>query len=203
MNKTFITPIAITVILSLVYPVDADIGFNDTEVYYNVGNETYNVTSAMNFSGIIITSDYLTLNSSGFYLSFSNNINISIDYINGDIPNANNGDKILSFYANTTETGWFNISGFTANRNWMVYENGVLFSIILSNTSGYVSFNDSIWNKEYIEIYLMGSSLADVTISGGGSSARRITSYDIIGLMGIFGILGLLLWREKKENRRQ
>lgn len=199
MNKTFIALIAFTVILSLVYPVDADIGFNDTEVYCNVGNETYNVTLVMNFSNIIITPDYITFNSSGFHLSFSNDINISIDYINGDISNANDGDKILSFYANTTETGWFNISGFTANRNWMVYEDGALFSIVLSNASGYVSFNDSIWNKEYIEIYLEGSPLADVTADSGISSVY-FSVYDVIGLMGVLGIIGLLLWRRKREK---
>jgi len=198
MNKTFIAFIAFAVILSLVYPVDADIGFNDTEVYCNVGNETYNVTLAMNFSSIIITPDYVTFNNSGFYLSFSNDINISIDYINGDISNANDGDKILSFYANTTETGWFNLSGFTVNRNWMVYEDGALFNIILSNASGYVSFNDSIWNEEYIEIYLEGSPLADVTIGGGASNAR-FSVYDAIGLMGILGIIGYL-WRRNKRR---
>jgi hypothetical protein len=201
MNKMFIALIAFAVILSLVYPVDADIGFNDTEVYCNVGNEIYNVTLAMNFSNIIITPDYVTFNNSGFYLSFSNNISIFIDYINGDISNANDGDKILSFYANTTETGWFNLSGFTVNRNWMIYEDGALFNIVLSNDSSYISFNDSIWNEEYIEIYLEGTPLADVTVVGGSSSVRHITIYDIIGLMGIFGILGLLLWKRKYRRR--
>lgn len=198
MNKIFIALIAFTVIPSLVYPVDADIGFNDTEVYCNVGNETYNVTQVMNFSNIIITSDYITFNNSGFHLSFSNNIDIFIDYINGDISNANDGDKILSFYANTTETGWFNISGFTANKNWMVYEDGALFSIVLSNVSGYVSFNDSIWNREYIEIYLEGSPLADVT--AGAVSSVYFSVYDTIGLMGILGIIGLLLWKRKQSK---
>jgi len=201
MNKIFIVLIAFTVFFFLVYPVDADIGFNDTEVYCNVGNETYNVTSAMNFNSIIITPDFVTFNNSGFYLSFSNNLSIFIDYINGDISNANNGDKILSFYADTTETGWFNISGFTANRNWAVYEDGALFSIVLSNASGYVSFNDSIWDREYIEIYLEGATLAATV--GGGISGVRFSVYDAIGLMGILGILGLLLWRRKKKNNNR
>jgi len=199
MNKTFIASIIFTVILSLVYSIDAEIIFNDTEVYCNVGNETYNVTQIMNFSSIIITPDYVTFNSSGFYLSFSNAIDIFIDYINGDISGASDGDKILSFYANTTETGWFNISGFTANRNWMVYEDGALFSIVLSNASGYVSFNDSIWTREYIEIYLEGSPL--VNVAGGGSSSTHVGVFDVIGLMGIFGIIGLLLWRRKRRRK--
>ena len=67
----------------------------------------------MDFSNIEISTSYIIFNSSGFFITSEYDITITLVYLYDDIAGAEDGEKILEFYA-TAVTGevWFNLSGF-------------------------------------------------------------------------------------------
>ena len=71
-------------------------------VHYTVGNEDYSVNQTMNFSQIIINATWIKFNDTDFNITSPNAINITLVYIHSNALIANDGDKVLEFYANTT-----------------------------------------------------------------------------------------------------
>ncbi len=105
-------------------------------IHFIVGNETYITYQTMNFNSITISSSYIIFNTTGFYLTSDNDIDISLVYINSDITNAANGDKILEFYASTTSGNvWFNLSGFPAGRSYTINRSSTIIDTPTSNDS--------------------------------------------------------------------
>jgi len=129
----------------------------DTDVEFEVGNETYTVQSAMDFSSIAISSSHVIFNNTGSYVTSDNDIDIELIYINDDITDANDGDLVLEFYADTTSGNvLLDISGFPAGRNYIVKRDGITIATSTANSSGYISFINDIWSEHLFEIFHVG-----------------------------------------------
>lgn len=130
--------------------VSAQIHVNNTDVFANVGNVQYNTTHPMEFSNLIVDDTYLILNTSRFCITSSNNINISLNFLDCCMICSEVGRKLIEFYANTSSGNvFFNISGFENSLNYSIYRDNTLYANVTSNATGYVSFNNSLWGKTY------------------------------------------------------
>jgi hypothetical protein len=80
-------------------------------------------------------------------------------FINADFNGANNGDKVLEFWANTTSgTVWFNISGFINGRNYRINRSGSTIDTVTANSTGNISFSNNVWSEKLFEIFQTTSS---------------------------------------------
>ena len=151
--------------------------------YFSVGNETYTVYQTMNFESITIASSYIIFNDTGFYVSSGNDIIITLVYINDDTAGADDGEKILEFYADTTAGSVvFDLSGFPAGNDYVVKRSGSSISTPTANGSGFISFTNDIWGNQLFEIVQVGggvvnnppvvSNIPDQTILEGASFAQ-------------------------------
>ena len=146
----------------------------NTDTHFIVGNEDYTVYQTMNFNQITIDSSYIIFNSTGFYITSGNDIDITLAYISSDFSGASNGDKVLGFYASTTSGNvWFDLSGFVTGRSYTVNRSSSTIANPTANGSGYISFNSNVWSEHLFEIFQQGMGTGDVTspvISGVSST---------------------------------
>ena len=157
-------------IISIILLVSVSSGIviltTDTEdaVHFIVGNETYTVDETMDFSSITIAYSYIIFNTTGFCVTSGNNILISLVYLNDDINDVSDGDKVLEFYADTSSRNvWFNLSGFPVGNEYVVNRDGNPISYPNANSSGYISFSDSIWSRQHFEIFQVEEGTGDTT----------------------------------------
>ena len=152
----------------------------DTNTSFVVENETYKFSRIMNFHTITIASSYIIFNTTGFYISSSNSILITLVYMHKDIPLAGDGKKVLEFYAKTISgTVIFSLSGFSAGTKYAVKRGGLSIATPTANNSGYILFSNKVWNSTLFEIFQVGegvintppvvSNIPDQTISVGES----------------------------------
>ena len=130
----------------------------DDETFFHVQNEIYNVSGIMRFSEITAESTYVRFNTTRFYVTAPNPINITIDFLNQSIFGAADSDKVLSFNA-TTAVGavWFQITGFQPSKKHDVYRDGTLFATVTSDVAGDILFANTEWlTARYFEIYMAG-----------------------------------------------
>ena len=131
-------------------------------VHYTVGNEDYSVNQTMNFSQILINATWIKFNDTDFNITSPNAINITLVYIHSNALIANDGDKVLEFYANTTGGKvWFNISGLKPDTDYTVSRGGVLVWAPDSNSSRYISFNNSVWSEHSFVVTRSGEDPPD------------------------------------------
>ena len=136
-------------------------------IEFVVENQTYQTVSTMDFSSVVIDESYIQFNDTGFHIDCSNSIDITLSYIHDDISSAGDGDRILSFSADTNSgLVWFNISGFIPGTGYLVKRDDVNFDTMLADGSGYVSFSNSEWSSHDFDIYQQG----------GGNSAPYLPS---------------------------
>ncbi|MFW6122144.1 MAG: hypothetical protein ACOC80_14780 [Petrotogales bacterium] len=128
--------------------------------YFSVGTEDYTVNQTMNFGSITIASSYIIFNDTGFYISSDNDITITLVYINDDIDNADDGEKVLEFYGDTSSGKvWFNLSGFPAGNNYTVNRGGSSIGTVTANNSGFISFTNNVWSTQLFEIFQEGTGV--------------------------------------------
>ena len=134
----------------------------DTDIQFIVDNETYTVYESMDFSSITIDSSYIVYNSTGFYITSENDIDITLVYLKDDIASSIDGDKILEFYASTISGDvWFNISGFSEGIVYTVYRSGIAIQNSSANSSGFISFTNNLWSSHLFTIFQNGAGAAD------------------------------------------
>lgn len=146
-----------------VYPVASDIildppqiprDFTSDGAYFSVSNQLYATNQSLAFEQIVISDNHVQFNNTGFYVNAPNDINISIDYINPNIVTSGFGDKVLAFYVNISAGNvHFNLSGFPTNTNYSIYKDDVLMTYDISNSTGFITFTNSIWSEKYFEMY--------------------------------------------------
>jgi len=126
-------------------------------VRFIVENEMYSTNQAMHFNSIAIASSYIIFNTTGFYVASDNDISITLVYIDDDITGAGDGDKVLEFYASTTDgKAWFNISGFPVGNDYVVNRDDIAIASPTANGSGYISFSNDVWSEQLFEIFQDG-----------------------------------------------
>lgn len=166
-------------------------------VVWHSGNENYTVNGSMNFSKIILGDKYIFFNTTGFYITSVNGINITLFFINGSMTGSV-WDNLLNFSANTSGGNvWFNISGFSSGSNYSVNRSGIFYDNMSANASGYISFNNSVWpgSMWYWDVFLY-----EIGISG---LLNYIYSNGIPLLLcfSLFGIpLFIIFYKRKKEK---
>jgi len=132
--------------------------------YFPVENEIYTVNQTMNFESITVGLTYIIFNNTGFHIYSGNNITITLVYINNDIAGANDGEKVLEFYADTSSgTVVFNISGFPIGNDYLVNRSGSPIDISTADGSGNISFINKVWNNYLFEIFKWGGSTGNNT----------------------------------------
>ena len=178
----------LSILVSMGYSVSADIQMNTDQVF-NVENENYSFASALTFTQILHNDTWITFNSTGFNVTSTNDINISLSYLNSNIPSASSGDTVLSFSAESSGgLVWFNLSGFDANQSYAVFRDNVKISGLTSNADGNLSFTNTVWSDHDFDIK-RGYNYVQVTY--GRSALAEITpvSYDALGMIGLIGLV--------------
>lgn len=131
----------------------------DSTVEFIVSNQTYTTDESMDFSSISIDSSFIKFNDTGFYIDSDNDLNIIVSYIRSEIHSATDGDKIVSFSAETSSGSvWFNMSGFSAGTSYLVKKDSVDFTTVVANASGFISFSNNQWSKHDFDIHQDGDS---------------------------------------------
>jgi len=152
-------------ILAIIFALIPLIGFSSAtlyihteNLYFHVQNEQYNVTPTMLFKQLIHAENYMQFNDTGFYITSPNNINITLHFLNSSMLNANETDKLVNFTAYTPSgLVWFNLSGFKPNSNYTIQRDAVNYTDSQANTSGFISWNNSLWDAPKNFIILVSS----------------------------------------------
>ena len=125
----------------------------DPDIEFIVENETYVVQTSMDFNSITISETYIVFNTTGFHISSPNNIRITLVSLHGDITGADNGEKVVAFYAETFNGEvWFSLSGFPPNNEYVVNRDGDPISYPTANNSGFITYSNSDWSIQLFEI---------------------------------------------------
>ena len=128
--------------------------------FITIGNVTYTVHTTMDFSSITIDSDYIIFNNTGFYVTSPNEMLLTLVYLNNNIVGAGDGEKVLEFYADTVSGNvLFNIFGFPIGNNYIVKRSNVEIANISVDSSGYISFSNSVWSSQLFEIFQLGEGV--------------------------------------------
>lgn len=158
----------------------------DPGTEFEVGNVTYGVNQSMEFSQVVVGSDYIIFNNTNITISSPNSINITLVYLNDDIANASITESVFTFYGNTTAgIVWFNMSGdFPNNNQYTINLDGSPSYTIQTDPSGLLSFNHSSWSEHLFDI-VNGSSNA--------SAYLRVKYHCPDALFNILQVLPVLL----------
>ena len=155
----------IAVIIAVIISIQITGVIINPGIEFVVGNKTYSVQAIKDFSSITIDSDYIIFNSTGFYVTSSNIIGITIIYISNDFVDANNGDKVVEFDADTSSGSvLFDLSGFVVGNYYIVQRDGVEIANVSADGSGIISFSNSLWSSRNFDIFQ----------SAGGSSVDSV-----------------------------
>ena len=144
----------IVLAIFLIAPPSVQSVIIDNTTQFKVQNETYKAYTSINLNKIEISADYIIFNSTKFFVTSPNSITISLVNIHKDIDNANNGDKILDFYA-VCSSGkvWFNLSEFPPGNGYSIKVGGTTVDSVSSNLNYYVNFSYSSWSTKRIQLY--------------------------------------------------
>lgn len=112
-------------------------------VHFVVNTQTYSVDEAMPFHTIIIDSDYIVFNNTGFHITTTKDLGIALDYINDDIWNSNQDEVILIFDVTETTTlaSEYTLSGFPSGIEYEIRRNGFHFQNKIADNNGYIAFS--------------------------------------------------------------
>jgi len=131
-----------------------------TDIQFEIENETYTVSSTLDFSSITISDNYVVFNTTGFYVTSTNDIIIILDFVHSDMSQVGNDSLALQFDAitNGPNNVFFNISGFMPGTSYTVKRNETNISVSVANGSGFISFSNNVWSKKEFKIYQNGTS---------------------------------------------
>jgi len=134
--------------------VSADDVIFDPDTTFGVGNQNYTIESGtVPFSQVIINDSWVCFNGTGFNITSSNPINISLVEIHENYNNAIEEEVVLDFYAETTAGNvTLAISGLKANQQYRVLRNHHVMGYLVANSSGCIKFNNSVWSKNRFRI---------------------------------------------------
>ena len=145
--------------LAVAYSVPSiDLGEN---VIITVGNEQYNMSTSLPFSSITLGSTYVIFNNTGFYITSTNSINMSLYYISNNFASASEGDSLIQFDANTIGGNvLFTIAGFTSNEEYTIERDNHFLTTTQANAQGRITFTNSDWSDhEFMIVEAVGPSL--------------------------------------------
>lgn len=180
-----------TFLLVLVLTLSAFTFINTTtSIYVNPGDsivyqidsplENYTWSIPYNVSKIIISDNYVCFNTTGFNITSTTAINITINHISSNTYNPPSIDcELINFtVSNNPGATWFNISGFYPNQDFNVTKDGVNCNYTSANATGVVSFYASAPN---LGVYVIrGNGTAYNPIVTTTLLPTQITSYSVI-----------------------
>jgi hypothetical protein len=165
-----------------------------------VENETYSVTTFMEFTSIDIASTYVGFNSIYFNVTSANAIWINLSYVESDIVNLTTFQIALSFNAKTSGGNVsFSISGMDTDANYSIYKDGVELVDVVSSPTGVISFYNDVWSDESFDIIYTGIAAPVVPVVNDTSVSFHNVSY-IMGnfmswsMQGYTTALGFFVW---------
>jgi len=175
----------------LTVTVQSTVLFDDDCVVFNCDNENYtmNPSVASSVNSVYISDSWIRFNNTDFNVTSSNQINLTVSYLNSNIPGASSGDTVLSFSAESSGgLVYFNLSGFDENQSYAVYRDGSNIQGLTSNADGEISFTNTVWSDHDFDIK-RGHNYVQVTY--GRSALAEITpvSYDVLSMIGLIGLV--------------
>ncbi len=132
----------------------------DDSVQFIVDTQTYSVEESMHFHTIIIDSDYIVFNTTGFHITSTKNLDISISYLNEDIWHANHDDLILTYDVTepNSQTSEYILSGFPPGTEYKIRRNGLLLCNEFADDSGNLTFSTGKIGSHQYKIFQIGES---------------------------------------------
>lgn len=159
-DKTILIITVILFILFLAMSTNTSIVWNTPSkdvIFHPINSNAYfYANTSLTLNSISISSTVFTINSTGFNVSSSNRVNITIMEINN---NPGVGDTAISFYADCSGgTVWFNLSGYTNGNRYNVSKDSVFVETVIVS-GGLVSFSSSVWSSHLFDvIYYAGNN---------------------------------------------
>jgi len=125
----------------------------DEDLIIEINNETYTFLEEMNFERIVISTEFIILNNTGFNITSTNPSEIQINNIaNNTLYPDTVDENLVDFTLLNADAGdiWFNISGFYPETYYEVTTDGVLLEYYQANDTGSVSiFVEGADSKQY------------------------------------------------------
>ena len=139
---------------STTYTSEADI-LVDENTYFYVGNVQYNFSDEMIFNWIDQWDEYIVFNTSTFFITSANPLNITLEFLNDSVIDVAQGDLLIKLDSNTTGGAvQFEIDGFLPLHDYTVKRNGDVIASVSANETGFIAFSNNIWDtNKSIEIY--------------------------------------------------
>lgn len=165
--------------------------FDTDSVVFNCDNENYtmNPSVASSVNSVYVSDSWIRFNNTDFNVTSTNDINITISYLNSNISAASSGDTVLSFSAESSGgLVYFNLSGFDANQSYAVYRDGSNIEGLTSNADGNISFTNTVWS-DHDFVIKEGHNYVQVTYGRGALVHVTPMSFTVLGMVGLIGLV--------------
>ena len=175
---------------------------NYTEAYDYKTNTAQTTTvyfdTPLNLNNVVVNHSYIKLNNTGFNITSTNDINISVSYLNSNIAGASSGDTVLTFTADTSGgLVWFNLSGFEMFTVYTVYRDGSPIGTFDSTDSDIIHFSNNVWSDHDFDV-VKGSFDGSRTVLVnyehdllGATYTKGVSTISLFSLIMVFAALGV------------
>lgn len=156
MKKTTITLMLTMLALSMFFSVFVDVAEADGVILeagpvFVVGDVSYSTNQTLRCERIEYNAFFL-INNTGFNITTTAALNITLIRIDGNFSSAAKNDIVLDFYANGSGTVIFNISGMLPRGAYLVRRNGLDIANTTAGGDGVIYFINDQWSNMHFEI---------------------------------------------------
>lgn len=132
----------------------------DDSVEFIVDTQSFTVEESMHFHTIIIDSDYIVFNTTGFHITTTKNLDINVDYLNENIWQANHNDLILTYDVTepNSHTSEYTLSGFPPGTEYKIRRNGIHLCDEIADDSGNITFTTGKIGTHRFKLFQQGES---------------------------------------------
>jgi len=158
MKKTTIALILVMLALSMFSSVFVDVAEADvileSGIVFVVGDIRYSTNQTLYCERIERADTYFLINNTGFNVTTTNPLSVTIIRIDDDFNGAAKNDAVLDFYATCTGgTVTFQISGMSSQRNYIIKRDGLVLAYPTASVGGVVTFSNDQWSTRHFVLY--------------------------------------------------
>jgi len=155
----------IVVLLSLSFNASSGDVFveidNSEDIVFVCEDLNVRFNQSLSFSQIIIDEEYIGFDNTVFKCESADDVNITIDFINGDVYNGSGEDLVISFYSKQSNDTTFIIEGLNNLKQYVIKKDSSPFDIVSTDLDGCISFEDDAETNAFYEVFV-GDPLTQV-----------------------------------------
>ena len=173
--------------------------FDSDDVVFGVGNQNYTLTSdTESIDCVYVADSWIRFNTTDFNVTSTNDINITLSYLDDNIAGASAGDTVLSFNASSSVgLVYFNLSGFSPSTVYTLYRDDAAVNAYTADASGVLNMTNTVWSDHDFDVKtgsFDGSRTVQINYEHdllGATYTKGVSTISMFSLIMVFMALGV------------